>query len=116
MEPLPIAAVQFENASGDKRANLESIRQITGQAAAAGARVVAFHECSVTGYTFARRLSREQLLRLAEPIPDGEGVQSLIGIAREFNVVILAGLFERDEQERLFKAQVCVDGAGVIAK
>jgi predicted amidohydrolase len=116
MEPLRIAAVQFENASGDKRANLETIRQITGEAAAAGAQVVAFHECSVTGYTFARRLSREQLFELSEPIPDGESVQRLIAIAREFNVAILAGLFERDEQGRLFKPQVCVDRSGLIAK
>ena len=116
MEPLRIAAVQFENASGDKPANLEIIRDITGQASAAGAQVVAFHECSVTGYTFARSLSREQLLELAEPIPDGESVQRLIAIAREFNIAILAGLFERDEQKRLFKAQVCVDRSGLIAK
>jgi predicted amidohydrolase len=116
MEPVRIAAVQFENQSGDKRANLETIRQITGQAAAAGAQVVAFHECSITGYTFARRLSREQLLDLAEPIPDGESVQRLIEIARECHVAILAGLFERDTGGRLYKAQVCVDGSGLIAR
>jgi 5-aminopentanamidase len=116
MEPLSIAAVQFENVSGDKRANLESIREITRGAAATGAKVVAFHECSITGYTFARRLSRERMLDLAEPIPDGQSVQRLIAIAREFDVAILAGLFEKDRQDRLFKAQVCVDGTGLIAK
>src|SRR5580704_1905283 len=116
MEPLRIASVQFENQSGDKRANLEAVRHITAQAAEAGARVVAFHECSVTGYTFARRLSREELLALAEPIPEGGSVQRLIEIAREFNVAILAGLFERDGADRLYKAQVCVDGSGLIAK
>jgi len=116
MAPIRIAAVQFENASGDKRANLKTIRQITAEAAAAGAQVVAFHECSVTGYTFARHLSREQLLALAEPVPEGESVQQLISIAREFDVAILAGLFERDPQDRLYKAQVCVNGSGLIAK
>lgn len=116
MDPLRIAAVQFENASGDKHANLKTIDAITAQAASAGANVVAFHECSVTGYTFARRLSRQQLLDLAEPIPDGESVQRLIAIARECKVAILAGLFERDHDDRLFKAQVCVDRSGVLAK
>ena len=116
MDPLRIASAQFENASGDKRANLDTIREITRQAANAGARVVAFHECSVTGYTFARRLPREQLLGLAEPIPTGDSVQRLIAIAREFDVAILAGLFERDAHDHLYKAQVCVDGSGVIAK
>jgi len=116
MEPIHIAAVQFENASGDKRANLATIRQITGEAAAAGAKIVAFHECSVTGYTFARRLTREQLLDLAEPIPEGDSVQRLIAIAQEFDVAILAGLFERDAHGRLYKAQVCVNGTGLVAK
>ena len=116
MQPLRIASVQFENASGDKRANLATIHAITAQAATAGANVVAFHECSVTGYTFARRLSREQLLDLAEPVPDGESVRQLIAIARESGVAILAGLFERDEHGRLFKAQVCVDRSGLLAK
>jgi beta-ureidopropionase len=116
MDPIRIAAVQFENASGDKRANLETIRQITAEAAAARAQVVAFHECSVTGYSFARHLTRQQLLDLAEHIPGGDSVQRLIAIAREFDVAILAGLFERDAQGRLYKAQVCVDGSGLIAK
>ena len=116
MDPLLIASAQFENASGDKRANLETIRSITRQASAAGAKVIAFHECSISGYTFARRLSREELLDLAEPIPEGDSVQRLIAVAREFDVAILAGLFERDADGRLFKAQVCVDGSGLIAK
>ena len=116
MDPLLIASAQFENASGDKRANLETIRSITSQASAAGAKVIAFHECSISGYTFARRLSREELLDLAEPIPEGDSVQRLIAVAREFDVAILAGLFERDADGRLFKAQVCVDGSGLIAK
>ena len=115
MDPLRIATAQFENQSGDKNFNLAVIRQITAQAAAAGTQVVAFHECSVTGYTFARRLSREQLLALAEPIPDGPSVQTLIRIARESGVAILAGLFER-EDDRIYKAQVCVDGSGLIAR
>lgn len=115
MHPIRTAAVQFENASGDKHANLATIREIARQAASAGAKVVAFHECSVTGYTFARHLTREQLWALAEPIPDGESVQQLIAIAREFEIAILAGLFERDAQDRLYKAQVCVDRSGLVA-
>lgn len=115
MDPIRIAAVQFENASGDKHANLATIRQITAEAASAGARIIAFHECSVTGYTFARRLTRAQLAALAEPIPEGDSVQRLIAIAREFDVAILAGLFETDAHDCLYKAQVCVTGSGVIA-
>ena len=116
MEPIRIATAQFENASGDKAYNLAQIRRLSAQAAHQGAQVVAFHECSITGYTFARQLSREQLLDIAELIPDGPSIQTLTQIARDNDIVILAGLFEKDAQDQLFKAYVCVDKNGLVAK
>ncbi|HYF67204.1 MAG TPA: nitrilase family protein [Ohtaekwangia sp.] len=116
MEDLRIATAQFENKSGDKEYNLNVIRDLTANAKEQGARVVAFHECSVTGYTFARHLSKEQMLDLAELIPDGESILNLTDIAREYKMVILAGLFEKDKDDKLFKAYVCVGENGLIAK
>lgn len=116
MENLRIATAQFENRSGDKDYNLEIIRTLSARAAAQGAQVVAFHECSITGYTFARHLSKGQLLDIAERIPDGESIQALTRIARDNDIVILAGLFEKDAQDQLFKAYVCVDKNGLVAK
>ncbi|TLV03853.1 nitrilase family protein [Dyadobacter luticola] len=116
MKPLKIATAQFENRSGDKEFNLEMIRQLSKEAAAKGAQVIAFHECSVTGYSFARNLSREQMLEISETIPDGPSVQKLINIARDCNIVVLAGLFEKDEDDKMYKGYVCVDGNGLIAK
>lgn len=116
METLRVATAQFENASGDKNYNLDMIRKLSAQAAQQGAQVVAFHECSVTGYTFARHLSKEQLLDLAEYIPDGDSIRALTEIARDNNIVVLAGLFEKDAQDQLFKAYVCVDKNGLVAK
>ena len=116
METIKIATAQFENKSGDKTYNLSVIRKLATQAAAAGAGVVAFHECSVTGYSFARHLSEAELLAVAEPVPNGTSVQELVTIAREANIVVLAGLFEKDEQDRIFKAYVCAGKNGVVAK
>ena len=116
MENLCIASAQFENKSGDKTYNLSIIRQLTDRASSAGASVISFHECSITGYSFARRLSREQMLALAEPIPDGASVRALIQIASETKMTILAGLFEKDAEDRLYKAYICVNKAGVVAK
>src|SRR3954464_14774118 len=115
MENLRIATAQFEHKSGNKIYNLSIIRRLSEQAASAGADVIAFHECSITGYTFARNLSREQMLALAEPIPDGESVRALSQIANDTGMVILAGLFEKDAEDRLYKAYICVDGAGLVA-
>lgn len=116
MKKLRVATAQFENASGNKAYNLSVIEEIVKTAAAAGADVVSFHECSITGYTFARNLDRQSLLMLSESIPDGPSVQALIAIAKKHDVTILAGLFEKDEQENLYKAYVCVDGNGLIGK
>lgn len=116
MNDLKIATAQFENRSNDKAYNLGIIRELSRQAAADGADAVAFHECSVTGYTFARNLSREQMLELAEIIPEGPSVKALQDIAAENDIAVLAGLFEKDASDNLFKAYVCVDKNGLVAK
>ncbi len=116
MEKLKIATAQFENRSGDKEYNLSVIDRLSQKAAAEGAQVIAFHECSVTGYTFARHLSKEQMLEVAEIIPEGKSIDKLMAIARKNDITILAGLFEKDQDDNLFKAYVCVDKNGLIAK
>lgn len=116
MQPIKISTAQFENKSGDKNYNLSVIESLAQKAAQEGSDVIAFHECSVTGYTFARKLSRSQMLDLAELIPEGPTIERLTQIARQNNIVVLAGLFEKDKQENLYKAYVCVDANGLVAK
>lgn len=113
---LKIATAQFEHKSGDKSYNLNIIRGLAAKAAGQGAQIIAFHECSITGYTFARALNKEQMLNLAEVLPQGPSIVALTAIAKEYNIAIVAGLFEKDEQGSLYKAQVCVDRTGMIAK
>ena len=116
MENIKIATAQFENKSNDKDYNLSVIDKLSKQAADQGARMIAFHECSVTGYTFARHLSQKQMLELAELIPGGKTIDDLARIAKRNNIAILVGLFEKDTAGNLFKAYVCVDKNGLIAK
>lgn len=116
MDNIKISTAQFEHRSADKAYNLSVIEKLTIQASGEGSQVIAFHECSITGYTFARNLSKEQMLDLAELVPNGKSIQRLIEIAKNTDMVILAGLFEKDENENLFKAYVCVDKNGLVAK
>lgn len=116
MENIRIASAQFEHRSGDKRYNLGVIDNLAEKASLQGAEVIAFHECSITGYTFARHLSKVEMLEIAERIPDGESIIALTNIAKKRNIVILAGLFEKDDADLLYKAYVCVDGNGLVAK
>jgi len=116
MVGLKITSAQFENASGDKNENLGIIRRLTKKAADKGCQVIAFHECSITGYTFASRLDRDELLAVAEPVPGGPSTDALIGIAKDHNMAIFAGLFERDDEDKIYNTYICVSEAGLIAK
>ncbi len=116
MDKIKISTAQFENRCGDKNYNLGVIERLSGRASSEGSDVIAFHECSVTGYTFARHLTKDQMLDLAELIPDGKSTLNLISIAKENSIVILAGLFEKDKNDNLFKSYICVDKNGLVAK
>jgi predicted amidohydrolase len=116
MKDISIATAQFENKSGDKKYNLSIIDELSLKAAQAGAKAIAFHECSITGYSFARKLDKHEMLQLAELIPDGESIAALIAISKKNKIAILAGLFEKDKEDNLFKAYVCVNEKGLVAK
>jgi 5-aminopentanamidase len=115
MDKIKISTAQFENRSGDKEFNLSKIEKLAREASSEGSHAIAFHECSVTGYSFARRLSREQMLDLAEFIPEGPSVKRLTEIAAEYNIYILAGLFEKDSNDNLYKAYICVGTEGLVS-
>ena len=116
MNNIKVSTAQFENRSGDKDYNLSVIDQLSQKAASEGSKMIAFHECSITGYTFARNLSKEQMLEIAEFIPEGESINKLRDIASKNDMVILAGLFEKDLFDDLYNTYVCVDGNGLVTK
>ncbi len=116
MEPINISTAQFEARNGDKAYNLSVIEKLVKKASAEGADVIAFHECSITGYTFARNLSKGQMLDLAEFVPDGDSTRRLIEMAAAYDIIILAGLFEKTESDALYKPYICVDKQGLVAK
>lgn len=116
MEKLKISTAQFENRSGDKNYNLSVIETLTKKASEENSKVIAFHECSVTGYTFARKLSKKQLLELSEFIPNGKSTERLIQIASKYDMTILAGLFEKDNKDNIYNTYVCVNKNRLIAK
>lgn len=113
MRQLRVATAQFEPGDGDKPYNLARIDHLTRQAAAQGAELVVFHECSISGYTFLENLAVSQLQELAEPIP-GPSTAALREIAANHNVAIGAGLLELDG-ETLYNAFAVVTADAVLA-
>jgi len=96
MDDVRAAAIQFESIPADKAANLETIRRFTAQAAGRGVQLLVFPECCITGYWFLRKLSREQLRQLAEPLY-GPSSAVLLELAARHGMTIGAGLIEAAE-------------------
>lgn len=115
MKTLKVAVAQFQPKDGDKGYNLSVIEKLTARAKNAGAEVISFHEMSVTAYTFLKDLDRAQVKELAENIPEGKSIKKLIEIAAKYDMTVLAGLVEL-ENDQFFNTYVCVDKTGLIAK
>lgn len=116
MQEIRIAAAQFENKDNDKQYNLERIETLAETAVNDGADIVSFHEGCIPGYSWIQSLDKEQLLEVAEPVPDGPSVRRLCEIARQLKTHIMAGLFERDEQNNVYNSYVTVGPTGFITK
>lgn len=115
MHDLAVAGAQFENRSGDKPYNLDVIDRLSLSAKRKGARVICFHEQSVTGYTFLKDLDRAQLMAIAEYIPEGESTRKLMEISEKNQIVIIAGVLEK-ENDSLYKTMVCVEGNKLLSR
>jgi len=103
---LRVASVQMESRPADKEANFLTLERFVEHAAAAGARVVVFPECCVSGYWFIRNLTPDALAALAEPIPDGPSTERLLALARRHQVSIGAGWVEAAEADKFHNSYV----------
>ena len=115
MNNLNIAVAQFEPKDGDKAYNLSVIEKLTKKAKEAGADVISFHELSITAYTFLKNLSKEEVVDIAEEVPNGKSCEELMAISLKYEIPILAGLVERHDGE-IYNTYVCVEGDKLLAK
>jgi predicted amidohydrolase len=104
MKDIRVASVQFEHAPNDKRANMCKIERFCEEAAARGVEIIIYPECCITGYWHLRKLSRQELLDLAEPVPAGPTSQALLRLAARLKMTIGAGLVEVAEDGTLYNS------------
>lgn len=116
MRDIRVATVQFENRDNDKEFNLGRVWELTRDAVNQDAEIVSFHECCIPAYTWLQPLGKDELLEVAESVPDGPSTTRLIEIAREFSVVVMAGLLERDNQGNVYNTYVAVSPDGYLNK
>lgn len=101
-----VAAVHFEPIEGDVKNNVSRLVQLTKEAAKNGAKLIVHTEMATAGYSF---FSREQLSRVAEPIP-GPSTRAFGAVAKEFGVYVAFGLPEYDKTTNLYFNSVALIG------
>jgi deaminated glutathione amidase len=106
---MRIALAQFI-AGPEKDANLRRMLALMEQAAAAGARLALFPECSMAYLPPEQRPAAH-----AEPL-DGPFVTALAGAARRHGIAVVAGMFEPGpDAERAFNTVVAIEPSGRLA-
>lgn len=115
MTTLKVSVAQFEPKDGEKNVNLSIMEDLISQAKNQGSDVISFHELCTTGYTFLKDLSRDEIEELAENLPGGESLKHLTNLAAEYEIVILAGILEK-ENGLYFNTYVALDRNGMIAR
>ena len=115
MRDIRVASVQFQAAPGDKAYNIGRVRHVVAEAARREVEIIAFPEMCLTGYWHVRKLSRDAVAGLAEPVPDGPMTRELLRLAREHDTTIGAGLIERGDDQRLYNGYVVAMPNGEFA-
>jgi predicted amidohydrolase len=113
---MKAASVQFNHAPGDIDYNLNRIDDFCRQAAEASNELLIFPEMCITGYWHVRNLSRSEIEKIAEPVPDGRSVKHLLKLASEHDMSIGAGLIEIDFDGTLYNTYVVAMPNGKIAR
>lgn len=108
MRSLTTAIAVFNARVGHTPENLEKTLRLTEQAAAAGAELICFPEMNITGYS-----NHPDMVHQAESIP-GPSTERLMEMSRKQNILILAGLAEKDSRGRLFASQAVIAPDGLM--
>lgn len=108
-QTVKVAAVQMDPKIFEKEHNLSRILEFLRGAAQAGARLIVFPECAVTGYCFT---SLAEALPLTETVP-GPSTERIAQACREWAVWAVVGMLER-EGDAVFNAAVLIGPEGVV--
>jgi N-carbamoylputrescine amidase len=100
MKDIRIAAVIFKSIINRPRKNLDRMVQWVKQAKNQGADLICFPELNISGYS-----TNSQIEESAEQIT-GSISHRVQEMAREYQVAILAGFAEKDEQGRIFASHL----------
>ncbi len=106
--PVHLAAVQMDVVFADKAANIKHILEKMEETAAAGASIIVFPECAITGYCYK---SLEEAKPQAEPVP-GPATAEIAGACKRLGVHVVVGMLESDG-DKIYNCCVLIGPEGV---
>jgi hypothetical protein len=101
-----VAAIHFEPLEGNVTQNVQKLVALTTEAARHGAKIVVHTEMATSGYSF---FSREQVAKVAEPIP-GPSTRALGAVAKRYGIYVAFGLPEHDRFTDVYYNAVALIG------
>jgi len=112
LKDINVALAQISCKIGDKKHNINKMKQKVEEAKKKDANIIIFPELSLTGYS-----TRDLTYELAEPIP-GPSVKLLEENAKRENIHMIFGMLEQSEKARavLYNTAVLLGPKGFIGK
>ncbi|MFO7985076.1 MAG: nitrilase-related carbon-nitrogen hydrolase [Desulfatiglandaceae bacterium] len=108
MKDLTVAAVCMRSIPGAVKENFNRLRKLAGKAAAGGADIACFPECTLTGY----------VLSPTEGFPGEWQAKTfaprLVLLARETNLILIVGFIETRPGKKPYITQVVAGPAGLL--
>lgn len=114
MQDVRVAAAQIAALPGKIAHNLERIEALLRKAARRGVQMICFPEMAVPGFEYGKKL--RPIHDASEPVPDGPSSRRLMDWAREYDMVILAGLSERGEGGLCYNTCIIAGPGGYVGK
>lgn len=108
MNDLKVAAVCMNSEPGKVEKNLDRVRSFSLKASKEGANVVCFPELSVTGYTL------KNVGEVYSELDPDEVIAQLLQIAKESQVLLIAGLIENSVKTGPYITQLAAGPEGLI--
>ena len=108
---VTVACCQVAPKIGDLAYNRTLTERVIRQAASAGAQIVVLSELVQSGYLFH---DRSEALSLSEPT-DGPAINLWKALAKELNILIVAGFCERLGADQLANSAAMIDAQGLRA-
>ena len=108
---VTVACCQVAPKIGDLAYNRTLTERVIRQAASAGAQIVVLPELVQSGYLFH---DRSEALSLSEP-SDGPAINLWKALAKELNILIVAGFCERLGADQLANSAAMIDAQGLRA-